>query len=141
VGIDLSASMLARADARLRRRGLAHVALCRMDAARLAFADESFDAVYAPYVLNVVPNAVRVAHEMQRVCRPNGRLVILNHFDHPDEAQTGVARAIGRVAAMLSGVDWDFGFTEFIRDSGLQPDSIEPANLAGVSSVVVCRRR
>src|SRR5262245_27312193 len=63
VAIDLSASMLARASARVRRRKVEHVRLCRMDAEALAFADGSFDAVYAPYVLNVVPNPVRVAHE------------------------------------------------------------------------------
>lgn len=141
VAIDLSASMIARAHVRLRRHCLEHVALCRMDAGALAFADQSFDAVYAPYVLNVVPDPVGVAREMLRVCRPGGRLVILNHFDHPDEVDSGLSRIVGRVAARLSGVNWQFGFVDFIRDSGLEPDSIEAANLAGVSSVVVCRRR
>src|SRR5262245_22830908 len=75
VGIDLSAPMLDRARVRLARRAPGRVQLCRMDAEHLAFADGRFDAVYAPYVLNVVPDPVAVAHEMLRVCRPNGRLV------------------------------------------------------------------
>jgi phosphatidylethanolamine/phosphatidyl-N-methylethanolamine N-methyltransferase len=141
VAIDLSASMIARAGVRRRRHRLEHVALCRMDASALAFADQSFDAVYAPYVLNIVPDPVRVAREMLRVCRPGGRLVLLNHFDHPDEVDGGLTRIVGRIAATLTGVNWKFGFVDFMRKSGLEPDSIEPANLAGVSSVVVCRRR
>jgi phosphatidylethanolamine/phosphatidyl-N-methylethanolamine N-methyltransferase len=140
VAIDLSAPMLARAHARLCRRGLRHVTLCRMDGGALAFSDHSFDAVYAPYVLNVVPNPVQVAREMQRVCRSGGRIVILNHFDHPNEADTGITRMVGRVAARLSAVNWQFDFDEFMRASGIEADSIEPANLAGVSWVVSCRK-
>src|SRR5262245_2253334 len=51
--IDLSADMLGRARARIARHGTHHVRLCRMDAAHLACRDAEFDAVYAPYVLNV----------------------------------------------------------------------------------------
>ena len=51
-----------------------------MDAADLKFADDSFDIVYAPYLISVVPDPVAVAREMRRVCRPGGRIVILNHF-------------------------------------------------------------
>src|SRR4029079_19544763 len=58
VGIDISPAMLARARMRLRKCGARHVSLCLMDAERLAFADASFDAVYAPYVLNVLPDPV-----------------------------------------------------------------------------------
>src|SRR5262245_27498450 len=45
MAIDLSAAMLARARTRLTRRRIAHVALCQMDAGRLAYPDECFDAV------------------------------------------------------------------------------------------------
>src|SRR5262245_35828755 len=69
VAIDLTASMIARAQRRLRTHRIAHVSLCRMDAATLAFPDSRFDAVYAPYVINVVPDPVRMAREMLRVCR------------------------------------------------------------------------
>ena len=54
--IDLSQDMPARAARRRQKHGLAQVTLCRMDATRLAFADGVFDAVYASYVVNVVPD-------------------------------------------------------------------------------------
>src|SRR5262245_45339345 len=81
VAIDRSARMMARAGTRLRRHRLRHIHLCRMDATHLAFSDDRFDAVYAPYVVNVVPEPVLVGREMLRVCRPGGRLVLLNHFE------------------------------------------------------------
>ncbi len=140
VAIDMSQAMLARARARQRRHRLDHVHLCRMDGEALAFPDGCFDAVYAPYVVNVVADPVRLTREMLRVCRPGGRLVFLNHFDRLDGTSTAPNRLIGKVARLLSGVNWNLGFPEFLRDTGLEPVSIELVNAARVSSVVMCRR-
>ncbi|OLD63224.1 MAG: hypothetical protein AUI33_13005, partial [Ignavibacteria bacterium 13_1_40CM_2_61_4] len=79
-GIDLSSSMLEKARDRIARKGVRNVRLLQMDAANLKFADDTFDIVYASYVISVVPDPVAVASEMRRVCRPGGRIVILNHF-------------------------------------------------------------
>src|SRR5262245_24604338 len=105
VAIDVSAPMIERARTRLARRGITHVALCRMDAANLAFGDGQFDAVYAPYVMNVVRDPVAVARELRRVCRAPGRLVLLNHFEQPEGTDGGVAAFLGRIASRI-GVNW-----------------------------------
>src|SRR5678810_1428980 len=62
-GIDLSASMLEKARERVSRGGLRHVRLQEMDAAHLIFADDTFDIVYAPYLVSVVPDPVQVVKE------------------------------------------------------------------------------
>ncbi len=81
VGIDISQPMLREARERAdRENGGKRVGLVRMDAARLAFPDDTFDGVYAPYVVSVVPYPRRVVEEMARVCRPGGKVVIVNHF-------------------------------------------------------------
>ncbi len=85
-GIDLSGPMLREARDRLNgERAQEEVALARMDATQLAFPDGCFDAVYAPYVVSVVPLPRRVVAEMGRVCRPDGVVVVVNHFEsrHP----------------------------------------------------------
>jgi len=81
VGIDISQPMLREARERAdRENGGKRVGLVRMDAARLAFPDDTFDGVYAPYVVSVVPYPRRVVEEMARVCRPGDKVVIVNHF-------------------------------------------------------------
>jgi phosphatidylethanolamine/phosphatidyl-N-methylethanolamine N-methyltransferase len=137
VAIDLSAAMLERAQSRLLRRQVDHVALCRMDAARLGFRDGFFDAVYAPYVLNVVPDPVAAAREMLRVCRPSGRIVLLNHFE--DASASWFCDLLGRVASR-AGVNWHLDLSGLLRDTGLVARSIEPVNLPAVSSVVTCHK-
>src|SRR5262249_38748834 len=137
VAIDLSAPMLERAKSRLERRQCGHVRLCRMDASHLAFGDAEFDAVYAPYVLNVVPDPVSVVREMLRVCRRDGRLVLLNHFDHAAEPRHAVNRFVGRLAVRISGVDWHLDLETLLAAAKLVAVSIEAVNLPPVSSVVV----
>src|SRR5262249_35429826 len=98
VALHLSLPMLAPAPTRLGRQGKTNVALWRMDASQLAFGDEQFDVVYAPYLINVVPDPLRVAGEMIRVCRREGRLVFLNHFHDRSKAVRALDRAVGHVA-------------------------------------------
>jgi phosphatidylethanolamine/phosphatidyl-N-methylethanolamine N-methyltransferase len=136
--IDLSAPMLRRARARLARHRIEHVSLTLMDAASLAFADGSFDAVYAPYVVNVVPDPVRVASEMLRVCRTGGRLVLLNHFAGTSKPR-GVSRFVGLLAARTGAVNWHIHLDAFLRDAALTAQSVEHVN-CGMSSLVVCRK-
>ena len=55
-GIDFSSSMLEKARERAARKDVPHsLRLVQMDAADLKFADDSFDIVYAPYLISVVP--------------------------------------------------------------------------------------
>jgi phosphatidylethanolamine/phosphatidyl-N-methylethanolamine N-methyltransferase len=139
VAIDLSPHMIGRAQARLAKRGIRHVYLCRMDAARLAFADGYFDAVYAPYVMNVVPDPVRVMREMLRVCRPSGRLVLLNHFRRRGKKRLGLESLLGLMASK-AGVNWDIDLQALLRAAGLTAQSVDRVNVPRVSSVVVCQK-
>lgn len=88
VGIDLSGPMLREAKDRLLKNPAgrpSEVSLIRMDATHLAFPDNTFNHVYAPYVVSVVPHPRRVVAEMARVCKPGGTVIVLNHFGsrHP----------------------------------------------------------
>jgi SAM-dependent methyltransferase len=74
VGLDISAAMLARAAARVRRAGLANVLLVRGDALALPFADAAFRAVNCSGGLHQMPDLARALAEMARVTRRGGRL-------------------------------------------------------------------
>lgn len=80
-GIDISPHMLERAKRRVARKKLGHVqALDIMDARHMAFEDDSFDTVVAAYVMSVVPEPAKVIKEIERVCKPGGNVIIVNHF-------------------------------------------------------------
>lgn len=77
VGADLSLDMLKVAKAKVERQKLRHVrGLLVMDACRLAFADKSFDAVTAQFVITLVPSPEQALAEMDRVLRPGGEIVV-----------------------------------------------------------------
>lgn len=81
VGVDLSEPMLRKARERVRRHRLnCVVGLGVMDAAKLALADASFDAVVAPYVITTVPHPEATLDELARVVRPGGEIVLVNHI-------------------------------------------------------------
>src|SRR5215510_1926378 len=93
-GIDLSTSMLEKARERVAREARTNVRLLEMDAASLTFADDCFDIVYAPYLVSVVPDPVQVVREMRRVCRPGGKIIVLNHFRSANPFLSRIERAI-----------------------------------------------
>jgi phosphatidylethanolamine/phosphatidyl-N-methylethanolamine N-methyltransferase len=136
-GIDFSSSMLAKARERAARPDAAPVRLLQMDAADLKFADNSFDIVYAPYVISVVPDPVKVAQEMWRVCRPGGRVIILNHFLSPSVFLSRIERMISPYTIHL-GFKADLDLPAFIAQAGLKPLSIEKVNWPKIWSLVTC---
>lgn len=80
VGIDLSQDMLDRAARKMHPDRHGHITLRQGDALALDFPDESFDYVMAFHVITVVPDPKRMLDEMVRVCKPGGRIVVINHF-------------------------------------------------------------
>lgn len=78
VGIDFAGQMLARAQPKLRARGLAdRVFLVRGDATRLPVPDEAGDAVTVGFGIRNVQDPAAACREFCRVLRPGGQLAIL----------------------------------------------------------------
>jgi len=136
-GIDFSAPMLEKARERFERKGVSNVRLHEMDATQLGFADDMFDVVYAPYVISVVPDPVAVVREMFRVCRPGGRVVVLNHFRSKNRAGAWMEKAIAPFAVHL-GFKSDLDLPAFIAQAALRPVSIEKVNFPPIWSLITC---
>lgn len=136
-GIDFSSSMLEKARERAARKNATPVRLLQMDAADLKFADDSFDIVYAPYLISVVPDPVKVAQEMRRVCRPGGRIIFLNHFLSPNVVLSRIERLISPMTIHI-GFKSDLDLPAFLAQADLNPVSIEKVNLPKIWSLVTC---
>lgn len=95
-GIDVSASMLAKARAKMASGRYPHVkGVHLMDAHTLDFTDATFDCVVAQFVITLVENPEQVLSECHRVVKPGGRIILVNHL----YSEVGVAAAIERWAA------------------------------------------
>ncbi|WP_196590864.1 class I SAM-dependent methyltransferase [Pectinatus frisingensis] len=78
IGIDFSSGMLAKAQKVVRQRQMP-IKLLEMDAQNMMFPDNSFDTVLATCVFCSVPNLVKGLEEARRVCKPDGRIILLEH--------------------------------------------------------------
>ncbi|MEW6684292.1 MAG: class I SAM-dependent methyltransferase [Nitrospirota bacterium] len=124
-GIDLSEKMLEKSREKVAHHRLDHVTVLRMDACAMDFADDTFDAVLAAYVMSTLPNPETTLREMVRVCKAGGTIVLLNHF-----------HATHRVGALVEG--W---LSPMCRQIGFRSDLGLEQLLAGSSLRVLVRRR
>jgi len=125
--IDISRRMLALARRRALRRRCA-VNLRLMDAQQLALADATFDTVFATFVFCSVPDPVRGLREAHRVCKPDGRLLLLEHM-RPDRSFPGmVFDWLNPLAVRLTGANINRRTLANIEAAGWRLLSVE--NLA-----------
>jgi ubiquinone/menaquinone biosynthesis C-methylase UbiE len=77
--IDISPRMLERARKRATVLNLS-LTLQEMDVQELSFPDQVFDTIFATFVFCSVPDPVIGLRELRRVCKPKGRLLLLEHM-------------------------------------------------------------
>ncbi len=126
-GIDLSEGMLKVAQERIDEHRLNHVTLQRMDAGQMNFEDNSFDLVMAAYVVTAVPDYRKVVSEMIRVCRPGGRIVMLNHFSNGNKLIAAVEKLISPMCQRI-GFRTDLSLNHVLESTSLQVTKKEKMN-------------
>jgi demethylmenaquinone methyltransferase/2-methoxy-6-polyprenyl-1,4-benzoquinol methylase len=83
IGVDISEGMLAIGREKIKRRGLeGRIELRTGDSERLAFADNTFDAVIVSFGVRNFENLEKGLFDMLRVIRPGGSCVIVE-FSQP----------------------------------------------------------
>ena len=75
---DMSSAMLEIARRRANSLGL-DITFLRMDAEAVGLQDKSFDTVVSSLTLCTFPAPVAALQEMARVCRTNGRILLVEH--------------------------------------------------------------
>jgi phosphatidylethanolamine/phosphatidyl-N-methylethanolamine N-methyltransferase len=140
VGIDLSAGMLEKARRRIREHNLTHVRLLRMDAGAMEFSDDSFDTVMAAYVVTAVPDYRKVVTEMIRVCRPGGRIIMLNHFSNGNKLIAAVEKVISPLCKHI-GFRTDLSLNTVLEGTSLFVARKEKVNPLRFWHLVECENR
>lgn len=86
---------------------------------QLAYPDQSFDTVVAANVIHLLDEPYRALRELDRVCKPDGKIIIPTYMNQTDKGKTNaVSNAIGK-----AGADFKREFTvdtykSFFADAG-----------------------
>jgi ubiquinone/menaquinone biosynthesis C-methylase UbiE len=83
-GIDMTPAMLERARALAAEKGVANVTWREGDVEHLPFPDASFSIVATRFAVHHFLRPEAVLGEMVRVCRPGGRVVVVDTCASPD---------------------------------------------------------
>ncbi|MFP4616487.1 MAG: class I SAM-dependent methyltransferase [Thiohalorhabdus sp.] len=138
-GIDISEPMLEKAREKKVSEHLDNVKLLEvMDAEETTFEDDSFDVVVAAYVVTVVPNPKRCVDEMRRVCKPDGELVIVNHFQSENPVVGGLERALAPLSGAL-GWRPNMRQRDLVEETDLDVVEQRRVNLFGYWTMLKCR--
>jgi phosphatidylethanolamine/phosphatidyl-N-methylethanolamine N-methyltransferase len=139
-GIDLSTDMLKLARKRLKKSSHGNIeALLEMDATSLAFQDSHFDIVVASYVLTVVPNPAKVIHELARVTKPGGIVLIVNHFSVENGLRGAIEKSLAKHAPKL-GWRPEFRYETLLVSERLRLTSIKPVKPLGFFTMLEFRK-
>jgi len=136
-GIDISDEMLAGAAVRISQSDANRIALHKMDAEDMNFEDGQFDCVTVPYVLSVSPNPDRLVKEIRRVCRPNGHIVIVNHFS--GQAPWRFLEMLARPLSAWLGFRSDFSIERHVLSHSWTIESIQSTNILSLSKLIHIR--
>lgn len=135
-GIDLAPDMLTRARQKIADNGWSHIKVLEMNALALNFPDNSFDYVMAFHVVTVVPDPVAMINEAQRVCKPGGKIVIVNHFTSDFPVLGTVTRSLDPLTRLL-GWRTDLKLRPFIETTNLTIERIYKISKASLYTVLV----
>jgi ubiquinone/menaquinone biosynthesis C-methylase UbiE len=106
IGVDLSREMLRHARERASQLGIPF-ALVQADAEALPFPDASFDTVAISLALCTIPDPVKALLELGRVCRPGGRIVMLEHVRSTARPLAAVQKALSPLNERAVGCHLD----------------------------------
>ncbi|MBL4709099.1 MAG: class I SAM-dependent methyltransferase [Flavobacteriales bacterium] len=105
--IDTSLSMLEQA----KKVNSKKIELLKMNAEFLSFNDHQFDYVIAAHLLSISKDPNQIIREAIRVLKPNGKLIILNHFTENS--------FLGKIEILFQPIAKLFHFNSFFQQENL----------------------
>ena len=136
---DFAPKMLARA--RKNCAALTNITFEPADITALRYPDASFDAVVAGNVIHLLDEPMKALRELDRVCRPGGRLIIPTYMNRDGKGNTsGFATAVGKAGADFKRQFTVESYRQFFLDAGYRDVSIRLAEGRIPCAVAVMRK-
>jgi len=95
-GVDLSQSMLEKAEQNSAELGLNNTQFMKMDAQNLDFPDSKFDIVICSMSFQFFPDQKKAIQEMRRVLKPNGVVAILLPGNKSGQENLEIVRTVAK---------------------------------------------
>ena len=137
--IDFSEGMLRRAERRASEHGV-KVHLKQMDVQNLQFEDNTFDTVVASFVFCSVPDPVRGLREIERVCRPEGKVVLLEHVLSANRILGWFMNLANPLVVRIGGVNINRRTADNVVKSGLAVEQVTDLGV-GIFKLIEARRK
>ena len=136
---DFAPKMLARAKKNCAAFG--NIAFEQADITSLGYPDNSFDAVVAGNVIHLLDDPVKALRELERVCRPGGRLIVPTYMNRDQAGKTsGFASAVGKAGANFKRQFTVEGYRQFFLDAGYRDVTVQLAEGRIPCAVAVMRK-
>lgn len=117
IATDFSANMLKRARKKYGNRD--NVTFRQADILHLDYPDNRFDAVVAANVIHLLDDPYKALAELNRVCRPGGKIIVPTYMNQTDKGTTnGVSGAIGKAGANFKREFTLASYKKFFADAG-----------------------
>lgn len=137
-GIDVSTGMLAEAS-KYAESAPFPVTLRQMNAESLAaFSDGTFDTVTASLVLCTVPDPESALHEMARVVKPDGKIVLIEHVLAKNPLVGTAQKVLAPLQRRHMACHIDRRTDHMLRDLGFRVER-DDSRLFGVVHLIVAR--
>ena len=137
---DFAPGMLARAKKNC--AGFKNITFEPADITALRYPDGSFDAVVAGNVIHLLDEPMKALHELDRVCKPGGRLIIPTYMNRDQAGKTsGFASAVGKAGADFKRQFTVESYRRFFLEAGYRDVSIRLAEGRIPCAVAVMGKR
>lgn len=125
-GIDFSKGMLRVAKEKAALMFLSYpLELVEADIQDLPFSDNTFDSIVSTCVFCSVPDPVKGLNELRRVCKPDGRIYMLEHMRSENKAAGIVMDVLNPLTVRLWGANINRETLKNIEIAGLHIEKVD----------------
>lgn len=136
--VDFSEGMLERAKVKSDRNKV-KVRLRQMDVQNLELEDDSFDTVIASFVFCSVPDPVRGLEEIRRVCRPGGKVILLEHVLSANRVLGWLMKLANPLTVRMMGANINRRTVDNAARSGLTVEKVTDLGV-GIFKLIEARK-